>query len=231
MVSPSTTTLPSSSPNDWCQLVQGLFLATLGVLLLSAGMQEQTLSAIPADSLPGHRIAREARTTLITPPVPTQGRAMRAWGQVWVGTEEVVFANQGKPRRPADCLGADLATGQRAESNNLATIPLQRPGECGDLRDVLLMMESATQGATVTAGVCRVRGTALRRTRPTTSIWYPRRCSVHPTGSQRRCWPLNFWATSAATRAGIWSARQQGSGSCRRSAASWTGTRRVAMAQ
>ena len=140
MVSPSTSTLPSSLPNDWCQLVQGLFLATLGVLLLSAGMQEQTLSALPADSLPGHRNAREARTTLITPPVPTQGRAMRAWVQVWVGTEELVFVNQGKPRRPADCLGADLATGQRAESAHLATVPLQRPGECGDLRDVLLMM-------------------------------------------------------------------------------------------
>ena len=140
MVSPSTSTLPSSLPSDWCQVVQGLFLATLGVLLFSAGMQEQSLSAIPADSLPGHRIAREAGMVPWAPPGSPHGGAMRAWGQDWVRTGKLGLASPGQSHRPADCLGTDLATGRRAESAHLATIPLQRLGECGDLRDVLLMM-------------------------------------------------------------------------------------------
>jgi hypothetical protein len=64
---------------------------------------------------------------------------MRAWGQDWVRTGTLGLASPGQSRRPADCWGADLATGQRAESAHLATVPLQRPGDCGDLRDMFLM--------------------------------------------------------------------------------------------
>jgi hypothetical protein len=139
-MSSSLSIAPSSLLTAWWRPTLRILVAALGVLMLSAGMDERTRSALPGDSLPGQQQAREAGMVPRAPPGSHRGGAMRAWGQDWVRTGKVGLASPGQSHRPADCLGADLATGRRADSAHLATIPLQRPGECGDLRDVLLMM-------------------------------------------------------------------------------------------
>ena len=138
-MSSSLSIAPSSLLTAWWRLTLGILVAALGVLMLSADMDERTWSALPGDSLPGQQQAREAGMVPRAPPGSPHGGAMRAWGQDWVRTGTLGLASPGQSRRPADCLGADLATGQRAESAHLATVPLQRPGECGDLRDMFLM--------------------------------------------------------------------------------------------
>ena len=56
---------------------------------------------------------------------------------IGAGAGEMVHLAPGRGERPANCLGADLATGRRAESAHLATVPLQRPADCGDARDAI----------------------------------------------------------------------------------------------
>jgi hypothetical protein len=138
---------PSSLLTAWWRPALGILVAALGVLMLSAGMDERTRSALPGDSLPSQQQAREAGMVPRAPPGSPHGEAMRAWGQDWVRTAKLGLASPGQFHRPADCLGADLATGQRAESAHLATVPLQRPGECGDLRDMFLLMAVRPPGS------------------------------------------------------------------------------------
>lgn len=146
-MSSSLSIAPSSLLTAWWRPTLGILVAALGVLMLSAGMQERPRSALPGDSLPGQQQAREAGMVPRAPPGSLHGGAMRSWGQDWVRTGKLDLASPGQSHRPADCLGADLATGQRAESAHLATILLQRPGDCGDLRDVLLMMAIRPPGS------------------------------------------------------------------------------------
>jgi hypothetical protein len=146
-VSSSLSIAPSSLLTAWWRPTLGILVAALGVLMLSAGMDERTRSALPGDSLPSQQQAREAGMVPRAPPGSPHGEAMRAWGQDWVRTAKLGLASPGQFHRPADCLGADLATGQRAESAHLATVPLQRPGECGDLRDMFLLMAVRPPGS------------------------------------------------------------------------------------
>ena len=139
-MSSSLSIAPSLLLTAWWRPTLGLLGAALGVLMLSAGMEERTRSALPGDSLPGQQQAREAGMVPRAPPGSPHGGAMRAWGQDWVRTGKLGLASPERSHRPADCLGVDLATGRRAESAHLATVPLQRPIECGDLRDMFLLM-------------------------------------------------------------------------------------------
>ena len=140
MALPSPNLVPSLLPTPWWRPTLGILVAALGVLVLSTGIEQRLVPAIHGDSLPSGQQVKEARTVLIMPSGPAGGAAGRRWGSDWMKSEDQAPARPGEPGRPADCLGADLATGQRAESAHLATIPLKRPGDCGDLRDVLLMM-------------------------------------------------------------------------------------------
>jgi hypothetical protein len=96
---------------------------------------------------------------------------MRGWGEEWSGAGETDPRERWQPRRPSDCLGRDLATGKRAESAHLATVALQGPGECGDLREVLSMMAVAHRAdpGTDWCPSCTRRGAAADP-RPATGI-------------------------------------------------------------
>jgi hypothetical protein len=67
---------------------------------------------------------------------------MRAWTGEWFGAEEIELTSRSTPGRPPGSRGADLATGQRTESMHLATVPVQRPADCGDVRDALMSLAS-----------------------------------------------------------------------------------------
>jgi hypothetical protein len=138
-MSSSLSITPSSRLTAWWRPTLGILVTALGVLMLSAVMEERPRSALPGDSLPSEQQAREAGMVPRAPPGSPHGGAMHAWGQDWVRTGTLGLASPERSHPPADCLGADLATGQRAESAHLATVPLQRPGDCGDLRDMFLM--------------------------------------------------------------------------------------------
>jgi len=142
MLSPSTSLVASAVPTTWWLPASAILLAVLGVLLFAAGMREPVLPMIPDVPPPRHQTARETGTALVPPSEPPHGGAVRAWGWDAVSAVTLDLASQWMPPRPADCLGEDLATGRRAESAHLGTVPLPRPGECGDLRDAV--MELAT---------------------------------------------------------------------------------------
>jgi hypothetical protein len=67
-MSSSLSIAPSSLLTAWWRPTLGILVAALGVLMLSAGMDERTRSALPGDSLPGQQQAREAGMVPRAPP-------------------------------------------------------------------------------------------------------------------------------------------------------------------
>jgi hypothetical protein len=132
MVSPSTTFLLSPPIAGWRLPVLGLLLTGLGVILLYAGVRDLISPARPASSTANSLAAVEAPDRVASAALPG--------GTVSSAAGPALRAAPGQSRQPANCLGADLATSQRAESAHLATVALLRPVECGDLRDVIKVM-------------------------------------------------------------------------------------------
>jgi hypothetical protein len=163
MALPSPSLVPSLLPTLWWRPTLGVLVAALGVLVLSAGMEQRLVPAVHGNSLPSGQQASEERTVLIMPSGPADGVARRRWGSDWVKWEDQGPARLREPRRPADCLGVDLARGRRAESAHLATVALPRPGECGDLREVLTAMALAHHGGSrIRAYPCVLTGFACQ---------------------------------------------------------------------
>jgi hypothetical protein len=102
----------------------GLLLAGLGLLVL-------------LESAMGDAVERPAGSHGVTLAAPSHETGSRAWGDAWSGSGDALRSAQNRLRGRVRCLGADLATGRRAESMHLATVPVQRPADCGDLRDAL----------------------------------------------------------------------------------------------
>jgi hypothetical protein len=131
MPSPASTIPLSLVLVGWWLPVLGLLLAGLGVALVAIAVEDLVAPVRSPRSIAGALVSAE----------PISGRAVltapvgRGTG---TGAEEIVQLAPGRRARPATCLGADLATGRRAESAHLATVPLQRPADCGDLRDVVV---------------------------------------------------------------------------------------------
>jgi hypothetical protein len=128
MVPPSPTVLAIAG---WWIPTLGLLLAALGVGLLAASVGDRH---VPTDRI-------QATAASVTPVTPTPTRKPSTTRQAdaeRTATAAIVGVARNLPPGPVACLGADLATGRRAESAHLATVPLQRPAECGDLRDVIV---------------------------------------------------------------------------------------------
>jgi hypothetical protein len=143
---PSPSLAPPSLLTAWWRPTLGILVAALGILVLSAGMEHRLMPAIHDDSVPTGQVVSEARTVLIVPSGSADGAARRRWSWDRVKSEDQGPARLREPRRLADLLGVDLATGWRAESAHLATVPLHGPGACGDLREALLLMQFRQPG-------------------------------------------------------------------------------------
>ncbi len=131
MPSPSSTIPLSLALAGWSLLVLGLLLAGLGVGLVATAVGDLVAPVRSTRSIAGAMVAVEPTAGRAGLPAPV-GRGARA------GAGEMVHLAPGRRDRPANCLGADLATGRRPESAHLATVALLRPADCGDLRDAIL---------------------------------------------------------------------------------------------
>ncbi len=129
---PATALAPPSHTIWWFPAL-GVLLAGLGSLLLGTGIEELAGPVLPAGPAWSHTALGETMATQVALPAPSPSARRLAWRPV----------GHGRSRRPANCLGADLAAGRRAESAHLATVALQKPGECGDLREALMVMAAA----------------------------------------------------------------------------------------
>jgi hypothetical protein len=137
--------MASSSPTiplpplitGWFLPLLGVLLTGLGVVLLSASVRENAMPTLPARSIIRAAMAGES--------MPDRGVSTTlARAEAGSGAGDAIRAAPARSPGPANCLGADLATGQRAESAHLATVPLLRPADCGDLRDVILATADLT---------------------------------------------------------------------------------------
>jgi hypothetical protein len=143
MTRPSTTILPSAPPTvPWLPAL-GVVLALLAVVLRPAGMAEIATPALPGVGTSRYPLAGVAMPAPVAPSPRHRSAGTRISDRAPFGTADFDAADQERPNRPSDCLGADLAAGRRAESAHLATIALQRPGDCGDLREAFRVMAAA----------------------------------------------------------------------------------------
>jgi hypothetical protein len=127
-------------PSVWRLPVLGVLLTGLGVMLLSTGVGELVPPVLPASATASSMVAVVTMTDRVAPAALTRTVRSCAWAGAWSGAGEVVLATHGRSRWPVGCLGADLATGRRAESAHLATVALQRPADCGDSRDAIMAL-------------------------------------------------------------------------------------------
>jgi hypothetical protein len=116
----------------WLPLL-GLLLTGLGLALVTIAVGDMVPPIRAARSVAGSMVAVEsiASQTVLTGPLSRGGAAAAG---------EPIRMASGHLDRPANCLGAELATGQRAESMHLATVPLLRPADCGDVRDAIVAL-------------------------------------------------------------------------------------------
>ena len=130
--------MPSSFSNvpaflsivGWLPLL-GLLLTGLGLALVTIAVGDLVAPIRAAQSVAGSMVAVEsiASQTVLTGPLGRGGAAAAG---------EPIRMVSGRLDRPANCLGADLATGQRTESMHLATVPVRWPADCGDIRDAIV---------------------------------------------------------------------------------------------
>jgi hypothetical protein len=120
------------------------FISGCSVLLVGAGLPDPQPSSITL-LIP---VNQGASAPLVGPEdaaVPARDSHLRA--------------GRSRLHSPADCLGAALTSGRRAESVHLATVAHQRPGECGDVRGALVEMAAAHyQGRGLSPDYCGLMG-------------------------------------------------------------------------
>src|SRR5687767_5636774 len=105
MVFPSLTVRLAAPIAEWWLPVLGALLTGCGVGLLSASIGELVAPSRPADSAARATAAVEMIASRVTPPA-------LAAGEAWSDPGDVALAAPVRSRRPVDCLGAELATGQ-----------------------------------------------------------------------------------------------------------------------
>jgi hypothetical protein len=140
------------SPRHAHRLTSGLLLAGLGFLLLSASFGAAVAPPGRAEAAVGRAAPTDpAPSDVAEEPAP---RALErdTWDGTPVRAAAPARALAERPARSDGCLGADLATGRRAESMHLATVPVQRPADCGDARDVIAGLASLSRIGRGTAG-------------------------------------------------------------------------------
>lgn len=119
MVFPLMTVRLSAPLVAWWLPVLGVLLTGCGVGLLTVSAGELVAPTHSADSAVRSAVAVETIASRITPPAPAVGEACP-------GAGKVALATPTRSRRPADCLGA-----------HLATAPVQRLADC-DVRAAIV---------------------------------------------------------------------------------------------
>jgi hypothetical protein len=130
MPSPSSTIPLSLALAGWWLPMLGLLLAGLGAALVTVAVGDLVAPVRATRSIAGATVPVEPVAVLMAP----VGRG------IGTGAGAMVHLAPGRLARPVNCLGADLASGRRAESAHLATVPLLHPAECGDRRAVITGM-------------------------------------------------------------------------------------------
>ena len=134
MPSLSSTIPLSLALAGWWLPVLGLLLAGLGAALVATAVGDLVAPVrATTRSIAGTTVSVESRIAgraVLTAPV---GRGTEA-----EAGETVRIAPGRRERGRVTCLGADLATGRRAESAHLATVALLRRADRGDARDAIL---------------------------------------------------------------------------------------------
>jgi hypothetical protein len=145
MPAPSSTLPLSLALAGWWLPVLGLLLAGLGAALVAVALEDLVAPVRATRSIAGATVAVESIVghAVLTAPV---GRGIGAGA----GAGAMVHLVPGQRERPANCLGADLATGRRPESAHLATVPLQRPADCGDARDAITALATLRHASRTT---------------------------------------------------------------------------------
>jgi hypothetical protein len=147
MVHPSTTFRECPPLAVWEAPALGLLLAGLGIALLSIGMGVVGAPPRPPDALLSRSVVRITVPT-ITASVDRFGAAETGVAsKPSTGGAHVIRTTQSRPQGRDRCLGAELATGRRAESMHLATVPVQHPADCGNVRDAITAFPSLAHSA------------------------------------------------------------------------------------
>ena len=180
MPAPSSTLPLSLALAGWWLPVLGLLLAGLGAALVAVALGDLVAPVRATRSIAGATVAVESIVghAVLTAPV---GRGIGAGA----GAGAMVHLVPGQRERPANCLGADLATGRRPESAHLATVPLQRPADCGDARDAITALATLRHASRTTDADSSVLPTPLTRIRSRPPISWRPRSTVLPTDSRR----------------------------------------------